>query len=45
MKKGKGKGVIRKAFEGAGSAVLDAGKEAAKEAVVAGAQNAIMSLL
>ena len=45
MKKGKGKGVIRKAFESAGSALLDAGKEAAKEAVVAGAQNAIMSLL
>ena len=45
MKKGKGKGVIRKAFESAGSALLDAGKEAVKEAVVAGAQNAIMSLL
>ena len=44
MKKGKGKGVIRKAFESAGSALLDAGKEAVKEAVVAGAQNAIMSL-
>ena len=37
MKKGKGKGVIRKAFESAGSALLDAGKEAVKEAVVAGA--------
>ena len=45
MKKGKGKGVIRKAFESAGSALLDAGKQAVKEAVVAGAQNAIMSLL
>ena len=45
MKKGKGKGIIRKAFESAGSALLDAGKEAVKEAVVAGAQNAIMSLL
>ena len=45
IKKGKGKGVIRKAFESAGSALLDAGKEAVKEAVVAGAQNAIMSLL
>ena len=45
MKKGKGKGVIRKAFESAGSALLDAGKEAVKEAVVVGAQNAIMSLL
>ena len=45
IKKGKGKGVIRKAFESAGSALLDAGKEAVKEAVVAGAQNAVMSLL
>ena len=45
MKKGKGKGVIRKAFESAGGALLDAGKEAVKEAVVAGAQNVIMSLL
>ena len=45
MKKGKGKGIIRKAFESAGSALLDAGKEAVKEAVVVGAQNAIMSLL
>ena len=45
MKKGKGKGMIRKAFESAGSALLDAGKEAVKEAVVVGAQNAIMSLL
>ena len=34
MKKGKGKGIIRKAFESAGSALLDAGKEAVKEAVV-----------
>ena len=45
MKKGKGKGVIRKAFESAGSALLDAGKQVAKDAVIAGAQNAIMSLL
>ena len=45
MKKGKGKGVIRKAFESAGSALLDAGKEAVKEAVVAGAKGAVMSLL
>ena len=45
MKKGKGKGMIRKAFESAGSALLDAGKEAVKEAVVVGAQNAIISLL
>ena len=45
MKKGKGKGIIRKAFESEGSALLDAGKEAVKEAVVAGAQNAIMSSL
>ena len=45
MKKGKGKGIIRKAFESAGSPLLDAGKEAVKEAVVVGAQNAIMSLL
>ena len=45
MKKGKGKGMIRKAFESAGSALLDAGKEAVKEAVVVGAQNAIMNLL
>ena len=45
MKKGKGKGVIRKAFESAGSSLLEAGKEAAKDALIAGAQNAIMSLL
>ena len=45
MKKGKGKGVIRKAFESAGGASLDAGKEAVKEAVVAGAKSAVMSLL
>ena len=32
MKKGKGKGVTRKAFESAGSALLDAGKEVAKDA-------------
>ena len=45
MKKGKGKGVIRKAFESAGSSLLEAGKEVAKDALIAGAQNAIMSLL
>ena len=45
MKKGKGKGMIRKAFESAGSAVLEAGKEVAKDALIAGAQFAVMSLL
>ena len=45
MKKGKGKGVIRKAFESTGSALLDAGKEVAKDALIAGAQSAVMSLL
>ena len=45
MKKGKGKGMIRKAFESAGSALLDAGKEAVKEAVIEGAKSAVMSLL
>ena len=45
MKKGKGKGMIRKAFESAGSALLDAGKEVAKDALIAGAQSAVMSLL
>ena len=45
IKKGKGKGVIRKAFESAGSSLLEAGKEVAKDALIAGAQNAIMSLL
>ena len=45
MKKGKGKGVIRKAFESAGSSLLEAGKEAVKDAVVAGAKSAVMSLL
>ena len=44
MKKGKGKGMIRKAFESAGSAVLEAGKEVAKDALIAGAQSAVMSL-
>ena len=43
--KGKGKGMIRKAFESAGSALLDAGKEVAKDALIAGAQSAVMSLL
>ena len=45
MKNGKGKGVIRKAFESAGSALLEAGKQVAKDALIAGAQNAVMSLL
>ena len=45
MKTGKGKGVIRKAFESAGSALLDAGKEVATDALIAGAQSAVMSLL
>ena len=45
MKKGKGKGVIRKAFESAGSSLLEAGKEVAKDALIAGVQNAVMSLL
>ena len=40
MKKGKGKGVIRKAFQSAGSSLLEAGKEAVKDAVVAGAKSA-----
>ena len=33
MKKGKGKGVLRKAFEIAGSSLLEAGKEVAKDAL------------
>ena len=45
MKKGKGKGVTRKAFESAGSALLDAGKEVAKDSLIAGVQSAVMSLL
>ena len=45
MKKGKGKGVIRKAFESAGSSFLEAGKEAVKGAVTEGAKSAGMSLL
>ena len=45
MKKGKGKGVIRKAFESAGSSLLEAGKEAVKGAVIEGAKSAVMSLL
>ena len=45
MKKGKGKGIIRKAFESAGSSLLEAGKEVAKDALIAGAQSAVMSLL
>ena len=36
---------VRKAFESAGSSLLEAGKEVAKDALIAGAQNAIMSLL
>ena len=45
MKKGKGKGIIRKAFESTGSSLLEAGKEVAKDALIAGAQSAVMSLL
>ena len=45
MKKGKGKGVIRKAFESAGSSLLEAGEEAVKGAVIEGAKSAVMSLL
>ena len=45
MKKGKGKGVIRKAFESVGSSLLEAGKEVAKDALIAGAQSAVLSLL
>ena len=45
MKKGKGKDVIRKAFESAGSSLLEAGKEAVKGAVIEGAKSAVMSLL
>ena len=44
MKTGKGKGVIRKAFESAGSSLLEAGKEAVKGAVIEGAKSAVMSL-
>ena len=40
-KKGKVKGMIRKAFESAGSAVLEAGKEA----LIEGAKSAVMSLI
>ena len=53
MKKGKGKGSSSSGIGGAiasgvksvGGAVLDAGKEAVKEAVVAGARSAVMSLI
>ena len=54
MKKGKGKGgssssgiggAIASGAKAVGSAVLDAGKEAVKEAVVAGARSAVMSLI
>ena len=45
MKKGKGKGVIRRAFESAGSAVLEAGKEAVKGAVIDSVVSGAMSLL
>ena len=44
MKKGKGKGVIRKAFESAGSSSLEAGKEAVKGAVIEGAERAVLRL-
>ena len=45
MQRGGGKGILRKFLESAGSAVLDAGKEVARDALIAGAQNAVMSLL
>ena len=45
MKKGKGKGVIRRAFESAGSTVLEAGKEAVKGAVIDSVVSGAMSLL
>ena len=45
MKKGKGKGVIRKAVESAGSSLVEAGKKAVKGAVIEGAKSAVMSLL
>ena len=54
MKKGKGKGsssssgiggAIASGVKEIGGAVLDAGKEAVKEAVVAGARSAVMSLI
>ena len=53
MKKGKGGsssssgigGAIASGAKAVGSAVLDAGKEAVKEAVVAGARSAVVSLL
>ena len=54
MKKGKGKGsssssgiggAIASGAKAVGGAVLDAGKEAVKEAVVAGARSAVMSLI
>ena len=38
-------GVVKSFLASAGSAVLDAGKEAVKEAVVAGARSAVMSLI
>ena len=55
MKKGKGKGsssssggIVSTIASGAkeiGGAVLEAGKEAVKEAVVAGARSAVMSIM
>ena len=45
MKKGKGKGIIRKAFESAGSSLLEAGKEAVKGAAIEGAKSAVLSLV
>ena len=50
MKKGKGKGggigsAIASGAKAVGGAILEAGKEAVKDAVVAGAQNAVLSLL
>ena len=45
MQRGGGKGILRKFLESVGSVVLDAGKEVARDALIAGAQNAVMSLL
>ena len=38
-------GVVKSFLASAGSAVVEAGKEAVKDALIAGAQNAVMSLL
>ena len=44
-KKGQGKGIIRKAFETAGSSLLEASKGAVKGGVIEGAKSAVMSSL